>query len=155
MNVKFHKNYDYTGTILKTVCLRCNFLKFDIHFLGLPREFVFCVTTDDLLHLQPLKNAICFKIFLVHDFCSLKIKITQCPRGFRLKQIFDEFWYIFEPWKVIHPIMSGLFSSFWRGLIIVQKDKSHACFGQDNCLYNNQQKLIALWWPSGQVRELN
>ena len=97
MNVKFHKNYDYTGTILKTVCVRCNFLKFDIHFLGLPREFVFGVNTEDLLHLQPLKNAICFKIFLVHDFCSLEIKITQCPRGFRLKQIFDEFWYIFEP----------------------------------------------------------
>ena len=35
MNVKFHKNYDYTGKILKISCVRCNFVKFDIHFLGL------------------------------------------------------------------------------------------------------------------------
>ena len=66
MNVEFHKNCDYTGKILKISCVRCNFVKFDIHFLGLPREIVFDVlasaaslsmlcnaryTTDDLLHL--------------------------------------------------------------------------------------------------------
>ena len=36
LNVKFHKNCDYTGKILKISCVRCNFVKFDIHFLGLP-----------------------------------------------------------------------------------------------------------------------
>ena len=36
MNVKFHKNCDYTGKILKISCVTCNFVKFDIHFLGLP-----------------------------------------------------------------------------------------------------------------------
>ena len=31
MNVKFHKNYENTGKILKLSCVRCNFVKFDIH----------------------------------------------------------------------------------------------------------------------------
>ena len=35
MNVKFHKNCEKTGKILKISCVRCNFVKFDIHFLGL------------------------------------------------------------------------------------------------------------------------
>ena len=35
MNVKFHKNCD-TGKILKISCVGCNFVKFNIHFLGLP-----------------------------------------------------------------------------------------------------------------------
>ena len=38
MNVKFHKNCDYTGKILKISCVRCNFVKFDIHFLGSHRN---------------------------------------------------------------------------------------------------------------------
>ena len=48
MNVKFHKNCEYTGKILR---VRCNFVKFDIRFLGLPSEFFFGVSTDDSLHL--------------------------------------------------------------------------------------------------------
>ena len=36
MNVKFHKNCENTGKILKFSCVRCNFVKFDMHFLGLP-----------------------------------------------------------------------------------------------------------------------
>ena len=35
LNVKFHKNCDYTGKILKISCVRCNSVKYDIHFLGL------------------------------------------------------------------------------------------------------------------------
>ena len=35
INVKFHKNCDYTGKSLKISCVRCNFVKFDIYFLGL------------------------------------------------------------------------------------------------------------------------
>ena len=52
MNVKFHKNWDCTGKILKFSYVRCNFVKiFDIRFLGLPSEFFFGVTTDDSFHL--------------------------------------------------------------------------------------------------------
>ena len=65
---------NFTGKILKMSCARCNFVKFDIHFLRLPCEIFFGVTTDDLLHLKPLKNVrkntICLKVFwykiLVH-----------------------------------------------------------------------------------------
>ena len=44
--------------ILKISCVKCyNSVKFDIHFLGLPWEIFFGVTTDDLLlNLKPLKN---------------------------------------------------------------------------------------------------
>ena len=56
MNVKFHKNFDYTGEIQKISCVRCNSVKFDIHFLRLPWDIFFSVTTDDLLHVKHLKN---------------------------------------------------------------------------------------------------
>ena len=36
MNVKFCKNCENTGKILKISCVRCNFVAFDIHFLWLP-----------------------------------------------------------------------------------------------------------------------
>ena len=36
MIVKFHKNCEKTGKILKISCVRCHFLKLDIYFLGLP-----------------------------------------------------------------------------------------------------------------------
>ena len=32
MIVKFHKNCEKTSKILKISCVRCNFVKFDIHF---------------------------------------------------------------------------------------------------------------------------
>ena len=35
MTVKFHKNCENTGKFLKISCVRCSFVKFDIHFLGL------------------------------------------------------------------------------------------------------------------------
>ena len=46
MNVKFHKNCENTGKILKISSVRCKFVKFDIHFLGLPSEIFFGVTID-------------------------------------------------------------------------------------------------------------
>ena len=46
MNVKFHKNCENTGKILNISCVRCNFVKLDIHFLGLPSERFFGVTID-------------------------------------------------------------------------------------------------------------
>ena len=47
MNVKLHKNCQNTGKILKISCIRCNFVKFDMHFLGLPLEVLFGVIADD------------------------------------------------------------------------------------------------------------
>ena len=47
MNVKLHKNCQNIGKILKISCVRCNFVKFDIHFLGLPLEIFFGVIADD------------------------------------------------------------------------------------------------------------
>ena len=47
MNVKFHKNCENTGKILKIQCVRCDFVKFDIHFLGLPWEIFFGVISDE------------------------------------------------------------------------------------------------------------
>ena len=35
-SVKFHKKCDNRGKILNISCVRCNFVKFHIHFLGLP-----------------------------------------------------------------------------------------------------------------------
>ena len=40
---------NYTGKILKMSCVKCNSVKFDIPFLGLPWEIFFGVATDDLL----------------------------------------------------------------------------------------------------------
>ena len=45
MNVKFHKNCDDTGKILKISCVICNSVKFDFHFLGLSSEIFFGVMT--------------------------------------------------------------------------------------------------------------
>ena len=35
INVKFHRNRENTGKVLKISCVRCHFVKFDIYFLGL------------------------------------------------------------------------------------------------------------------------
>ena len=40
MNVKFHKNCENTGKILKISCVRCHFVKFDIYF-----DIYFRITT--------------------------------------------------------------------------------------------------------------
>ena len=47
MNVELHKNCENTGKSLKISCVRCNFVKFDIHFVGLPSEIFFDVITDE------------------------------------------------------------------------------------------------------------
>ena len=65
MNVKFQKITTYT--FWNFTCIVTFLVKFDIYFLGLPREIFFGVTTDDLLHLKLLKNvkknATFFKLF--------------------------------------------------------------------------------------------
>ena len=40
INVKFHKNCENTGKILKISCVRCHFVKFDIYSLRLPLEIL-------------------------------------------------------------------------------------------------------------------
>ena len=47
INVKFYKNCENRGNILNTSYVRSHFGKFDICFLGLPREIVFAVITDN------------------------------------------------------------------------------------------------------------
>ena len=41
MNVKFHMNCENTGKIWKISYVRCNFVKFDIYFLGHPQQTFF------------------------------------------------------------------------------------------------------------------
>ena len=43
MNVKFHKNCENIGKILKISCASCHFVKFDINFPGPPYDIVFVV----------------------------------------------------------------------------------------------------------------
>ena len=38
-------------------------------------------------------------IILVQDFCPLKIKITQCPGGFRLNVIFNVISWLNKEYK--------------------------------------------------------
>ena len=78
MNVKFHKNCENAGKPLKISCERCNFVKFDIHFLGVSFSLVLKV----LKNVQ--KECNIFLIILVQDFCPMKIKITQFHGEFRL-----------------------------------------------------------------------
>ena len=51
MNVKFHKVTSYTRNFQNFTYIITILVKFDIHFLGLPRKIFFGVTTDGLLHL--------------------------------------------------------------------------------------------------------
>ena len=45
------QNYILDRKFSGFTCVITILVKFDIHFLGLPREIYFGVTTDDLLHL--------------------------------------------------------------------------------------------------------
>ena len=62
-------------------CVITILVKFDIHFLGLPWEIFFGVTTDDLLHLWPLKNvkknSIFFTLFWYEVFVHWKLKLLN------------------------------------------------------------------------------
>ena len=81
MNVKFHRTTSYTWNFQNFTCVITILAKFDIHFLWLPWEIFFAVTTDDLLHLKPLKNvkknAIFFKLFWYKVFVHWKLKLLN------------------------------------------------------------------------------
>ena len=46
-NIKFHKNCESTGKMLKISCVRCHFVKLDIYFLGLLLEISFGVIPEN------------------------------------------------------------------------------------------------------------
>ena len=77
----------YTWNVQNFNCVITIIVKFDIHFLGLPWAFFFGVTTDNILHLKPLKNvkknAIFFKLFWYKVLVHRKLKLL-IPGGFRL-----------------------------------------------------------------------
>ena len=50
MNVKFHKNCENSGKIMKISCERCSFVKFDIIFSV---SVLFGVITDDYYIFSP------------------------------------------------------------------------------------------------------
>ena len=54
MNVKFHKITSSTWNFQKFTCIFTILVKFDIYFLGIPWEIVFCVITDNKFYLYPL-----------------------------------------------------------------------------------------------------
>ena len=56
MNVKFQRITSYTRNFQNFTCVITILPKFDVHFLALPLEISFGVTTHDLLHHKPLKN---------------------------------------------------------------------------------------------------
>ena len=81
MNVIFHRITSYTWNFQNFTCVITILVKFDIHFLGLPWEIFFGVTTDVLLHLKPLKNvkknSIFFKLFWYKVFVHWKLKLLN------------------------------------------------------------------------------
>ena len=81
MNFKFHKNCESTGKILKSSSVRCNFVKFDIHFLGVPmRNFLWCFHRWLITYLaleNVKKNAIFFKLFWYKVFVHWKLKLLN------------------------------------------------------------------------------
>ena len=87
VNVKFCKNCENTGKILKISCVRCHFVKFDINiiFLGSHKKFslVLLQVTNKYYIYSPWFDVV--YIILVQGFCLLKTKITQFPDGFHLK----------------------------------------------------------------------
>ena len=92
INVTFHKNCENMGKVLKTSCVRCNFVKiFDIHFSGFHQAFslVLLQMTITSLSLKKCKKE-CYilQIILVQGFYPLKIEITQSPGVFHANIIY-------------------------------------------------------------------
>ena len=79
MNVKFIvKN---TGKILKISCVRCNFVKFEIHFFRLHDKKLSLVLLQITIYIisswKMWKNAICFKLFRYKIFVHWKLKLLN------------------------------------------------------------------------------
>ena len=86
-------------------CVITILVKFDIHFFGIPWEIFFGITTDDLLHLKPLKifkkNAKFFKLFWCSVFVHWKLKLLN----FLVDSILNyQYAYVeihFHPWFIL------------------------------------------------------
>ena len=50
--MKFHKNCDYTGKILKILCVRCNSVKLDIPNSRAPMRNVFLALLQMIYYIQ-------------------------------------------------------------------------------------------------------
>ena len=91
MNVKFQKNCENTGKILKISCQKMYFCEIGHSFSRAPmRSFLWCYYSWFITSLaleKCKKEFIILEIILVQDFCPLKIKITQFPDGFRLNYL--------------------------------------------------------------------
>ena len=64
INVKFHKNCGNTGKIMKILCVRYNFVKFDIHF---PKMYVNvnekkCVSTNWFKRVGETRHIRCLQL---------------------------------------------------------------------------------------------
>ena len=105
MNVKFHRITSHTWNFQNFNCVITILVKFDIHFFGIPWEIFFGITTDDLLHLKPLKNfkknAIFFKLFWYSVFVHWKLKLLN----FLVDSIVNyQYAYVeihFHPWFIL------------------------------------------------------
>ena len=105
MNAKFHRITPYTWNFQNFNSVITILVKFDIHFLGLPWDIFFGVTTDDLLRLKPLKNlkknAIFFKLFWYSGFVHWKLKLLN----FLVDSIINyQYAYVeihFHPWFIL------------------------------------------------------
>ena len=82
MNVKFHRVTSYTWNLKNFTYVITILVKFDFHFLGIPWEIFFGVTTDDLL-ITSLALEKCKKecnilqIILVQGFVHWKLKLLN------------------------------------------------------------------------------
>ena len=94
MNVKFHKNCENSGKIMKISCERCSFVKFDVIFSVSDKKFylVLLQMTTTSLALEKCKKRMQYPLnYSGKVFCPLKIKIIPFPGRFRLKVCFTLF----------------------------------------------------------------
>ena len=95
MNVKFHKNSENIGKILKISWVRCHFLNLSFFFFsGSHKKYslVLLHITDYIYSPWKMqkRKQYCLE-YSVQSFCPLKIGITQFPDRFRVK------YYNFPP----------------------------------------------------------
>ena len=106
MNVRFHEITSYTWNFQNFKCVITILMKCDIHFLGLPWEIFFAVTTDDLLHLQPLKNvkqrmqnSLNYSVFFVFVHWKLKLLNFLVDSVLNYRYAYVEIH--FHPWFIL------------------------------------------------------
>ena len=97
MNDKSDNTTSYAWNFQNFTCVITILVKLDIYFLGLPWEIFLGVTTDDLLHRQPLKKKR-MQYSLNYSgtrVCPLKIKITQ----YLVDSVLRSSWRVRQHWR--------------------------------------------------------